>query len=141
MIAFAQSWSRAAGEQRTPLGTQEELDASSNVVSIITRRVLHVRLPRRQKRRAATGFHYAFAALLGAGYGLLAEVAPQATVAAGVPFGAAEWLLGNKLTAPRLGVLKSRDNYSSEERLQSFAAHAVYGVTTELVRRRLRRRF
>ncbi len=140
MVAFAQFWSRAAGEQRTPLGTQEELDASSNVVSIISRRVLHVHLRGRQKHRAATGFHYAFAGLLGAGYGLLAEVVPQATVAAGVPFGAAEWLLGNKLTAPRVGVLKSRENYSSEERLQSFVAHVVYGITTELVRRRLRRR-
>lgn len=139
MIRFAEAWGRVAGTESTRLGTQEEMDVASNVVDIVTRRVLHSKLRRPQRARAAEGFHCAFGTLVGAAYGVLAELAPAATTGAGAPFGALEWLVGIKLTLPKAGLLKERGKYPKQERVQTFAAHVVYGLTAELVRSSLRR--
>ncbi len=138
MVRFAHLWDRLGAKHPTRLGTREEWDAASNVVDIVTRRVIKVKLRPRQQQRAATAFHYALGTLIGAAYGALAEFEPAIANGAGAPFGALEWLLGNKMTAPRFGLVRPRREYPRQERLQTFAAHVVFGITAELVRRGVR---
>lgn len=139
MVRFANLWSNIAETGHTRLGTREEWDAASNVVDIVSRSVIKVKLRPRRKRQATAGLHYIFGTLLGAAYGALVELEPAVGGGTGAPFGALEWLLGSKLTAPRFGLVRPRAEYSPQERLQTFAAHVVFGVTTELARRSVRR--
>jgi len=50
--------------------------------------------------------------------------------------GTALWLLADEIAMPVVGLSKSTLQRPLEMHLQSFAAHIVYGVTTEHVRRR-----
>jgi uncharacterized membrane protein YagU involved in acid resistance len=139
MIVFADLWSRVSGLPRTKLGTREEMEAAGKVVDIVTRRVLHAGVKKRQKQQLTLGFHYAFGMLLGGAYGALTEAVPEAASGAGVAFGALEWAIGNRVAAPQFGLLRQRGSYSKQEQLQTFAAHVVFGTSTELARRALRR--
>jgi putative membrane protein len=141
MLLFADGWNWLVRRRIIQLGTEEEADAAGNVVDILTRRVLHTRLRRDRRQRAAIAFHFAFGTLAGAMYGAVAESVPVVTAGMGAPFGTLEWLLGNKLTAPRFGLLKPRNSYSRHERLQTLVSHVVFGVVTEMTRSRLCKRF
>jgi hypothetical protein len=141
MILFADGWNCLAGRRRIRLGTEEEAEAAGKVVDIVTRRVLHTHLRPDMRQQAVMVFHFAFGTLAGAAYGAVAVSLPAITAGAGAPFGAVEWLLGNKLTAPQFGLLKPRRRYSKQERLQTLASHVVFGVVTEMTRSRLCKRF
>jgi uncharacterized membrane protein YagU involved in acid resistance len=141
MLLFADGWNWLAGRRRIPLGTEEEAEAAGKVVDILSRRVLHTCLRRDNRQRAAMVFHFAFGTLAGAMYGAIAESFPVVTAGMGAPFGAVEWLLGNKLTAPQFALLKPRRRYSKQERIQTLASHVVFGIATEMTRSRLCKRF
>ena len=47
--------------------------------------------------------HYAFGAFTGAFYGALSELEPGAAGGAGVPFGAAVWLIADEMGVPLAG--------------------------------------
>jgi putative membrane protein len=89
---------------------------------------------------AAPAVHYGFGASMGALYGALAEAAPaRTTVATGAAFGTLIWIGGDEIAVPLFGLSKANAEYSLETHAQAWAAHIVYGVTTELVRRGVRR--
>jgi uncharacterized membrane protein YagU involved in acid resistance len=75
----------------------------------------------------------------GAIYGAVAEVMPAATVAEGLPFGAAVWLIADEGVVPASGLSKESSDYPPSIHAYAFASHLVYGLTTELVRRAVRR--
>lgn len=90
-------------------------------------------------RVAAPAVHYSFGAVMGGLYGGLAEVAPAPTSAAtGAAFGTLLWIGADEIAVPTLGLSKPSATYPFEAHLQAWAAHLVYGVTTELVRRGVR---
>ena len=93
----------------------------------------------RSKQVAGEFVHLAFGAINGAIYGLAAELEPRVTAAAGVPFGASVWAVADEGAVPALGLSRGPREVSPGLLAYGFLSHCVYGITTELVRRSLRR--
>jgi putative membrane protein len=74
---------------------------------------------------------------MGAIYGALVEQL-DGPLLTGAGFGTALWLAADELAVPLLRLSRAPSHRTAEMHLQAFAAHIVYGVTAELVRRRIR---
>ncbi len=75
----------------------------------------------------------------GAIYGAMAELLPSVTLGAGLPFGTAVWLIADEATLPALGLAKSPTEVPVSKHAYALASHFVYGLTTDIVRRVVRR--
>jgi putative membrane protein len=124
------------GEQAQDTGEQD--DATVETAKIISRNVLGHELQESEKESAGAAVHYAFGTATGGLYGALAEVTPQVTTAAGLPFGAGFWLLADEISVPLLGLSKGPTEYPVSTHVYALASHLVYGVTAELSRRAVR---
>jgi len=118
--------------------TAEQDDATVETAKVISRNVFGHELKESEKERAGAAVHYAFGTVTGGLYGALAEVSPQVTIGAGLPFGAAFWLIADEVTVPALGLSKGPTEYPVSTHAYALASHLVYGVTAELSRRALR---
>ena len=92
-----------------------------------------------QRALAGEFVHLAFGALTGAVYGAAVELDARARAGAGVPFGLAVWALADEGLVPALGLKRSPRDASAGLHAYTFMSHLVYGVTTEWVRRALRK--
>jgi putative membrane protein len=119
--------------------TRAAEDATVKVASQALR-LLGRSLDESDKSFAGTIVHYAFGALVGAVYGAVAEFVPRVTAAVGLPFGVAVWLGAHVITVPALGLAEPPTRQPLGKEGQEFGLHLVYGVTTEVVRRLLRRK-
>lgn len=90
-----------------------------------------------QKKMAGPIVHYAFGALMGGLYGGLAERMPAATAGQGTAFGSTLFVGADLVAVPSLH-LSSSSSSSASALLVPFAAHLVYGLTTEAVRQLVR---
>ncbi|HEX6718286.1 MAG TPA: DUF1440 domain-containing protein [Pyrinomonadaceae bacterium] len=117
---------------------QEQDDATVETAKLISRNVFGHKLQESEKETAGAAVHYAFGIATGGLYGALAEVTPEVTTAAGLPFGAVFWLVADEVTVPLLGLSKGPTAYPLSTHAYSLASHLVYGATTELSRRALR---
>ena len=153
MNQFQAAWTRIAEGSEKPHGaqsmqpsegskgdqdTKEQDDATVETAKVISRNVFGHELQESEKRPAGAAVHYAFGTATGGLYGVLAEVSPQVTMAAGLPFGAAFWLLADEITVPALGLSKGPTEYPISTHAYALASHFVYGMTAELSRRALR---
>jgi hypothetical protein len=116
----------------------EEDDAAVRVANVISEEVFEHKLSRSEKETAGTLVHYVFGATTGAMYGGLAEILPEVTAGAGLPFGAFIWLTADEGVVPALGLSKSPTEYPLSTHAYSLSSHFVYGLTTEMVRRAVR---
>jgi putative membrane protein len=82
---------------------------------------------------------YAFGALNGALYGAFAEISPQVRRGAGAMFGASLFMAADEGVVPLLGWSKGPTVYPLTAHLYGLASHVVYGVTTDAVRRLVRK--
>ena len=142
---FVQSEERSSardgdGEGRQAQGGGEEQadDATVKTASAISEGVFGHELTKSEKKVAGPAVHYAFGASVGGLYGAAAELAPEATAGAGLPFGAAFWLLADETAVPLLGLSKGPTDYPLSTHVYSLASHLVYGLTAEAVRRAVR---
>ena len=117
--------------------TAEQDDATVETAKAISKVFGH-ELQESEKEPAGAAVHYAFGTVTGGLYGALAEVTPQVTTAAGLPFGAAFWLLADEISVPLLGLAKAPTEYPVSTHAYALASHLVYGVTAELSRRAVR---
>ena len=155
MNQFQAAWTRMAENSEKPHGAQsmqpsngstgnqtedmkEQDDATVETAKVISEKVFGHELQESEKKPAGAAVHYAFGAATGGLYGALAEVTPQVTIAAGLPFGAAFWLIADEVTVPLLGLSKGPTEYPVSTHVYAFASHLVYGVTAEFSRRALR---
>ncbi len=83
--------------------------------------------------------HYANGGSAGALYGLLAEQTPGFTCTAGLPFGAAVWLVLDEGVLPVTGLGPTFKETPPATHAYAFLSHCVYGVVTESLRRIFRR--
>jgi putative membrane protein len=122
-------------------GPQEQAaeDATVKVASQALRLVGRT-LDESDKPLAGTIVHYAFGALVGAVYGAVAEFVPRVTAGVGLPFGVAVWLGAHVITVPAVGLAEPPTRQPLSKEGREFGLHLVYGVTTEVVRRLLRRK-
>ena len=101
--------------------------------------VFDQKLTKPEKEMAGAIAHYAMGVTSGAIYGAVAELVPQTTVGEGLPFGAAVWAIADEAVVPALGLSKPANEYPLSTHVYAFASHLVYGLTTEIVRRNVRR--
>ena len=155
MNQFQAAWTRVAEGSDKPHGAQsmqpsegskgddqdakeQDDDATVKAAKAISKGVFGHELQESERKPAGTAVHYAFGMVSGGLYGALAEVVPQVTTAAGVPFGAAFWLLADEISVPLLGLSKGPTEYPPSTHAYALASHLVYGATAELSRRALR---
>ena len=94
-------------------------------------------VPRSSKPAAGSLVHYAFGGAVGALYGAATATRPEAAAGAGLPFGVAVWIVADEIGVPLTGLSKPPTAYPLKDHASGFAAHLVYGATTECVRRLL----
>ncbi len=58
---------------------------------------------------------------------------------AGLPFGSAVWAIADDVVVPALGLSKSPTAYPLSTHAYALTSHWVYGLTTELVRKAVRK--
>jgi putative membrane protein len=134
--------SHGAGAMLQDRGVEDPADDSTErLVQTAAIGITGSPLDQDAKEAAGTGVHYAFGLSAGAAYGLAAELMPMSTAGAGMPYGAAIWLLADEMAVPALGLSRSATEYSPSVHFVSLASHLVFGLTTEMVRRSLRRSF
>jgi putative membrane protein len=119
---------------------RETDDAAIRTAVAVSERLLGLELAEREKKEMAGAIvHYAFGVATGGIYGAIAELKPATTAGAGLPFGAAVWLVADEIIVPALGLAKPPTAYLLSTHAYSIASHLVYGLTTEIVRREVRR--
>ena len=89
------------------------------------------------KEAAGDAVHYAFGALLGGAYGLLAEYRPEVTTGYGSVFGAASAGF-DELGVPALGLSGPPTDFAPTTHAYALASHLVFGGVTEVARRLVR---
>ena len=125
---------RVAQEQRE----QHQEDSTEKVARHISQ-AIGTQLPDDQKRHAGQAVHYAFGTLMGAVYGVAAELAPEVTTGGGTAFGTLLFLGADEVAVPAFKLSPPPNMTPAGAHLQHWAAHVVYGGTLELTRNLLRR--
>jgi putative membrane protein len=144
-------WSRAADGFESPSAggrhdardwqerNEEGQNANELAAHAVATGTIDRPLTREELEVAAPLVHYAFGSVMGAVYGGMLEGVREVSPASGAAFGTAVWLGADELAVPVLGLSRTDTDYPLEAHAQSFFAHLVYGVTTDLVRRGIRR--
>jgi uncharacterized membrane protein YagU involved in acid resistance len=118
---------------------EEQEPANIKAAAAISKTVFRHELKSEQKSTAGSVVHYSFGAVVGAGYGLLVEYWPTLSSADGLLFGSLVWAAADETVVPLAGLSKPPQKYPVTTHASALAAHCVYGVTTEFVRRALRK--
>lgn len=128
------------GRELAERGVDEPDDnAAVRTGNAVSELVFNHHLTKSEKETAGAVAHYAMGATSGAIYGAVAEMMPAATVAEGLPFGAAVWLIADEVVVPAAGLSRDSSDYPASIHAYAIASHLVYGLTTELVRRAVRK--
>jgi hypothetical protein len=115
----------------------ENQNANELAAQAIACRVIDRPLTRAELRIGAALAHYTFGMAVGAAYGAYVEYLRRRP-GSGLGLGTALWITADEIAMPVLGLSGPTTRRPLEMHLQSFAAHIVYGLTTELVRRPVR---
>jgi putative membrane protein len=113
-------------------------NANEQASQAVARRTAGRELTRRELEVAAPVLHYAFGGALGAAYGTVAERAPWATAGLGTAYGTTVWAGADEIAMPAIGWSDPR-RFKLQDHVQSFTAHLVFGLATEVTRRGVRR--
>ena len=117
----------------------EQDDATVKAASAVSKGIFGHRLTKDEKKIAGSAVHYSLGTGVGGLYGAVAEVVPEVTNGAGLPFGAAFWLVVDETAVPLLGLSKGPTNYPVSTHGYALTSHLVYGLTAEVIRRAVRR--
>lgn len=114
-------------------------DATERLANAISVSATERELTEREKNVAGTALHYAMGTTSGAVYGAVAELMPEVSAGAGLPYGVAVWLIADEVIVPAAGLSKEPAEYPLSIHVYSLSSHLVFGLTTELVRRAVRK--
>jgi putative membrane protein len=134
MTRFQAVLSRALQGTSNPHEGQGE-DATVKTAEKISSGALDHELTPEEKKKAGPLVHYAYGTGIGALYGGLAQKYDTTKSGFGTAYGAAAWALGDEVAVPALGLGKKPTEAPVSQQFQMLAAHLVYGVTLEGVRR------
>jgi putative membrane protein len=118
-------------------GTFSDEPATMQAAESVARTVSGRRLSEPAKRIGGSMVHYAFGAVTGAFYGALSELQPGAAAGAGLPFGAAVWLIADEMGVPLAGFAGPPTEYPIARHASALGSHLAFGLTLEAVRRLL----
>ena len=124
--------------QKSKQDSKEETPANVKAAEKISETVFDHKLKKSERDSAGEAVHYAMGGVTGLIYGVAAEIAPLTTVATGLPFGAAVWLIADDVAVPALDLAKPPTEYPLSTNAYALSSHLIYGITTELVRRAVR---
>ena len=96
-------------------------------------------LTHEQRAAAGPAIHYAFGGLMGGIYGGLAELSSTTTAGFGTTFGSMLFTGADLFAVPVLKLAPSPTEEPTSALATPLVAHLVYGATTELIRRFVRR--
>jgi putative membrane protein len=108
------------------------------VAAAVSERALDRKLRKEEKSAAGPIVHYAFGSTMGAVYGAAAEMIPATARGWGMPFGTALWFSADEVAVPSLGLSRSPTETPLSSHASALAAHLVYGLAAESVRRAVR---
>jgi hypothetical protein len=128
-----------AREEHAKGDSEEREDTTVKAASAVSEGLFEHRLTAEEKKIAGPAVHYVLGTGVGGIYGAVAEVVPQITAGAGLPFGAAFWLVVDETAVPLLGLSKGPTKYPLSTHVYALTSHFVYGLTAEVVRRSLRK--
>jgi putative membrane protein len=137
----AQSMQPSEGEnaeQASRETKENQDDATVKAARAISKDIFAHELRESEKEAAGAAVHYAFGTATGGLYGAVAEIAPAVTTAAGLPFGAAFWLVADEIAVPLLGLSKGPTEYPPSTHAYALTSHLIYGLTAEVTRRAVR---
>jgi len=138
MGGFQAFLSALAEEEKKSKKKKEEEPATVKAAKKISEGVFDHKLTKSEKEPAGEAIHYAMGAASGLIYGIASEIAPVTTVGAGLPFGAAVWVIADDIVVPALGLSKPVTEFPLSTHAYALSSHLVYGLTTDLVRRTVR---
>ncbi|WP_157466617.1 DUF1440 domain-containing protein [Edaphobacter aggregans] len=124
-------------QQKEQLAQQQE-----DSTEIVARKIAEIagkQLPPEEKKRAGQAVHYAFGTLMGAVYGVTAELVPEVTTGGGTAYGTLLFLAAHEVAVPAFQLSPAPTDTPPRDHLQHWAAHVVYGGSLELIRSLLRR--
>ena len=113
----------------------EEVEGIASVVRVIGNLAPGL-VGERRMHAAARAIHYVFGVGFAAAYVVGCERAPWLGTSGGVAFGAALFLLSDRILIPVLRLGRAWERYSRAERANALLSHIVYGVVLDLARRR-----
>ncbi len=125
-------------KQQEPQSDGESEDATMKAADKTVSIVIGRHLSREQKKKAGPMVHYLFGTAMGALYAAVAERQRHVSFASGPIFGTALFLSVDEIGVPLAGLSGPPAEYPISSHLEALAAHLVYGVTTDLVRRGVR---
>ncbi|MBD5633580.1 MAG: DUF1440 domain-containing protein [Candidatus Eremiobacteraeota bacterium] len=120
---------RAEGE------LDEEVEGIASVVRVLSG-IAPKLFPAGRAHAEARAIHYVFGVGFAAAYVAGAERAPWLATSGGVAFGAALFLLSDRILIPVLKLGRSWSRYSRSERANALLSHVVYGIVLEYARAR-----
>lgn len=128
------------GTQELEFSSQSEVpdDTTVKAASAVSEGVFGHRLTPGEKKVAGTAVHYLLGTGVGGLYGAGAEIAPNITAGAGLPFGAVFWLVVDEGAVPLLKLSEGPTAYPLSVHAYALSSHFVYGLTAEVVRRVVR---
>jgi hypothetical protein len=112
----------------------ERQNSNELAAQALARLVFKRTLTRRELAIAAPAIHFSFGAAVGALYGAY-MTRRASTRQSGAALGVALWLIADEVAMPLLGLSRSTLERPVEMHVQSLAAHLVYGIVAERVRR------
>ena len=137
---FSEGLEKSSDEASKPNPTPEwQDDTTVRAASAISERLFVHKLTPSEKKIAGPAVHYILGTGVGGLYGAAAEIAPKVTAGKGLPFGAAFWLVVDEGAVPLLGLSKGPTAYPLSTHAYALSSHFVYGLTTEVVRRAVRK--
>ncbi len=147
MDQFQYAWFAIAKSMKNQEGQKEEEKkeesnedpATVKAAEAVSEKVFGHHLTDGEKEYGGQAVHYATGGGTAAIYGAAAELYPEVTAGAGLPFGTAVWLVVDEGAVPALGLSKSPLEYPASNHIYAFVSHLVFGLTTEVVRRSVRR--
>ena len=137
-LSFEGRDERQLQQTQSEEGNQEE-PATVKTASAFSEGVFGHSLTIKEKEIAGPVVHYVVGTTAGAVYGVAAEYEPDVTTLAGIPFGAAFWMVVDEGALPLLGLAKGPTAYPISTHAYALASHLVFGLTAEVVRSTVRR--
>ena len=128
---FSHVWARATKSNPE----HEGVDSTVKAASAVSEGLLHHRLTKEEKPKAAAAVHYGFGGTMGALYGAGAALKPAVGGAAGMPFGAGVYLAAHAAAVPALGWSRPITQNRFSDEVGELLGHVVYGLVTDLTRR------
>ena len=122
---------KAVGEAVYPPRTQGQIPPPA----VLVNRMASRSLTEGEEEISVQAIHWGFGALAGGVYGALAEYQPAVTGRLGVNFGLTLCGITHASALPMMGLTEKPEDQPVREHASELVTHAIYGVTTELVRR------